>query len=132
MLLYFQEGVGCQPCSDQIKDIEAQRKQLTALGVDRIVSITTQPLDVIRQKAQLEGIRTPVLSDPTLAVSKAYQANLYGMMGASMDSHSFVLVGKDGAIKWRADYGGAPKYTMYMPVANLTADMGAGLKTAAV
>jgi len=131
VLLYFQEGVGCQPCWDQIKDIEAHRDQLTTLGVDKVVSITTQPLDVIKQKAQQEGISTPVLSDPNLDASHAYQANLYGMMGTSMDGHSFVLVGKDGIIKWRADYGGAPKYTMYVPASNLAADMRAGLKGAA-
>ena len=130
VLLYFQEGVGCQPCWDQIKDIEAHRDQLAALGVDKIVSITTQTPDVIKQKAQLEGISTPVLSDPNLDVSHAYQANLHGMMGTSMDGHSFVLVGKDGIIKWRADYGGAPKYTMYVPVSNLVADLRAGLKGA--
>ena len=132
VLLYFQEGVGCQPCWDQIKDIEAHRAQFTALGVDKMVSITTQAPDVIKQKARLEGIRTPVLSDPNLDVSHAYQANLYGMMGTSMDGHSFILVGKDGTIKWRADYGGAPKYTMFVPASNLAADMRAGLKGAAV
>lgn len=131
VLLYFQEGVGCQPCWDQIKDIEAHRDRLAGLGVDKVVSITTQPPDAIKQKAQLEGISTPVLSDANLSVSKTYQANLYGMMGTSMDGHSFVLVGKDGTIKWRADYGGAPKYTMYVPVPNLAADMRAGLKGAA-
>jgi len=129
VLLFFQEGVGCQPCWDQIKDIEAHRDQFTALGVDKIVSITTQTPDVLKQKVELEKLSTPVLSDPNLDVSRAYQANQYGMMGTSTDGHSFVLVGKDG-IKWRADYGGAPKYTMQLPVQNLTADMKAGLKGA--
>jgi len=130
VLLFFQEGVGCQPCWDQIKDIEAHRDQFTALGVDKIVSITTQTPDVLKQKVELEKLSTPVLSDPNLDVSRAYQANQYGMMGTSTDGHSFVLVGKDGIIKWRADYGGAPKYTMQLPVQNLTADMKAGLKGA--
>lgn len=53
------------------------------------------------------------------------------MMGASMDGRSFILVGKNGTIKWRADYGGAPKYTMYVPAANLAGDMRAGLNGAA-
>jgi len=132
VLLYFQEGVGCQPCWDQIKDIEAHRDQFTALGVNKMVSVTTQTPDVIKQKAQLEGIRTPVLSDPNLYASHAYQANQYGMMGTSMDGHSFILVGKDGTIKWRADYGGAPKYTMFVPASNLAADLRASLKGAAL
>jgi peroxiredoxin Q/BCP len=36
-------------------------------------------------------------------------------------------VGPDGEIRWRADYGGSPNYTMYVPVANLVADLRAGL-----
>ncbi|WP_438452434.1 hypothetical protein, partial [Listeria monocytogenes] len=70
----------------------------------------------------------PVLSDPDLAVSSAYHANDYGMMGRSRDGHSFVLVGPDGRIRWRADYGGAPDYTMYLPVPNLIADMRQGMR----
>ena len=55
-----------------------------------------------------------MLSDPGLTVSRAYQANRYGMMGTSRDGHSFVLVGRDGVIRWRADYGGPPNYTMFV------------------
>ena len=31
------------------------------------------------------------------------------MMGDMRDGHSFVLVGPDGVIRWRADYGGSPQ-----------------------
>ena len=127
VLLYFQEGIMCQPCWDQIRDIEAQRGAFQGLGIDRIVSITTDPLDVLRQKAANERLATPVLSDPDLGVSKAYQANRYGMMGTARDGHSFVLVDKAGSIAWRADYGGAPKYAMYVPVPELIADLREGL-----
>lgn len=48
------------------------------------------------------------------------------MMGASRNGHSFVLVGPDGKIQWRADYGGAPKYTMYVPADTILADLKAG------
>lgn len=126
VLLYFQEGVGCEPCWTQMKDLEAAAGAVKAAGVDEIVSITTQPVNLLSQKAGDEGIATPVLADTTLAVSKAYDANRYGMMGDSMDGHSFVLVGPDGTIQWRADYGGAPKYTMYVPVDQLLAELKAG------
>jgi peroxiredoxin Q/BCP len=62
-----------------------------------------------------------------LAVSQAFTAKGYGMMGNSRDGHTFIMVGPDGRISWRADYGGAPNYTMYVPVSNLIADMRAGL-----
>ena len=127
VLLYFQEGLMCQPCWDQIKDLERQAPKVKALGIDATVSITTDELGQLRQKVSDEGLRTPVLSDGDLAVSETYAANQYGMMGDSMNGHSFVVVGPDGSIKWRADYGGPPKYTMYVPMDNLLADMRKGL-----
>ena len=75
--------------------------------------MTTGPLDLIERKAADDGLTTPIASDPDLSVNKAYDANKYGMMGTMANGHSFVLVGPDGKITWRADYGGAPKYTMY-------------------
>jgi peroxiredoxin Q/BCP len=127
VLLFFQEGLACQPCWDQIKDIESNIGQFQALGIDKIVSITTDPLDAIKQKVSDEGITTPVLSDPTFAVSKTYNANQYGMMSGTSDGHSFIAVGPDGRIGFRADYGGAPNYTMYVPISTLIADMKEGL-----
>lgn len=126
VLLYFQEGLTCQPCWDQLTDLEKQAPQVTAAGVDALVSITTDPVDLITQKTRDMHLSTPVLSDPTMAVSKAYHANDYGMMGHSRDGHTFILVGPDGTIRWRADYGGAPKYTMYVAPSQLLADLQAG------
>ncbi|MGH3665141.1 MAG: peroxiredoxin family protein [Egibacteraceae bacterium] len=123
VLLYFQEGLMCQPCWDQLTDIEARWDDFEAAGVDRIVTITTDPIDALRQKVELEGISSPALSDRDLAVSKQYDTNSYGMMGGSHNGHSFVLAGPDGEIQWRADYGGAPDYTMYLPVDSVLADL---------
>ncbi|WP_131746778.1 peroxiredoxin family protein [Frankia sp. Cppng1_Ct_nod] len=126
VLLYFQEGLSCQPCWDQIRDLEQSRSQLRAAGVDQLLSITTDPVGLLTQKVRDEGLSTPVLSDPDLAVSATYQANRYGMMGTSRDGHSFILVDPDGKIRWRADYGGAPRYTMYVPVTRLLTDLRTG------
>ena len=126
-LLYFQEGLSCQPCWDQLSDIQAHLDQYKALGITRVVSITSDPLAAIQQKVADQRITVPVASDPDLAVSKAYHANDYGMMGQSRDGHTFIVVGADGVIRWRADYGGAPNYTMYLPSGNLLADLRAGL-----
>ena len=81
----------------------------------------------MKQKVADEGLSTSVLSDPSLAVSRTYHANQYGMMGESSDGHTFLVVGPDGRIKWRADFGGAPNYTMYVPISTLLADMKEGL-----
>ena len=45
------------------------------------------------------------------------------MMGGMRDGHSIVLIGSDGTIRWRADYGGAPKYTMFSPTGKVLADL---------
>lgn len=127
VLLFFQEGLSCQPCWDQIRDIESNIGQFRALGIDTIVSITTDPLDALKQKVADEGISTPILSDPTFAVSHAYHTTQYGMMNGSSDGHTFIIVGPDGRITWRADYGGSPNYTMYVPISMLLADMKEGL-----
>lgn len=128
VMLYFQEGVMCQPCWDQLRDIEARWDEFDRLGIDAVVSITSDPLDVLEDKVALEGLDTPLLSDPGVEVSRTYEANEYGMMGNSMNGHSFVIVDPDGTIEWRADYGGAPNYTMYVPVDALLADMVEGLE----
>ena len=128
VLLFFQEGLTCQPCWDQIKELEAAAGQVRAAGIDQIISITSDPVDLIAQKAKDMGLNTTVLSDPGLAVSARYHANQYGMMGAARDGHTFILVGPDGVIRWRADYGGPPNYTMDVPVTTLLTDLKAGEK----
>jgi hypothetical protein len=63
------------------------------------------------------------LTDPTMAVIRAYEANKYGMMSKSRAGHTFVLVDGTGRIVWRADYGGAPNYTMHVSVEELFTDL---------
>jgi len=126
VLLFFQEGLTCQPCWDQIADLQHHAAQLRAAGISNVVSITSDPVGAITQKVRDMHLSIPVASDPGLAVSHAYHANQYGMMGTSRDGHTFILVGPNGLIRWRADYGGSPKYTMFLPTSALLADIKAG------
>lgn len=123
VLLYFQEGIGCEGCWTQLKDIQSHWSDFKVLGIDAVMTITTNPLDALKQKVADEGITLPVLSDESFTVSHAYNATAYGMMAGSADGHTFILVGPDGRIRWRADYG---DYTMYIPISNLIADIKAG------
>jgi peroxiredoxin Q/BCP len=127
VLLYFQEGIGCEGCWTQLKDIQAHMGQFHAMGIDAVVTITTDPLDALKQKVADEGITLPVLADTNFAVSQAYNATAYGMMSGSADGHTFLVVGPEGRIRWRADYGGPPNYTMYVPIPVLLADIQEGL-----
>ena len=126
VLLFFHEGIGCQPCWDQIRDLERGASELKSSGIDQLLTITSGPTRLIAQKMADDGLSSVALGDTNLEVSKIYHANQYGMMGDSRDGHSFVLVGPDGKIDWRADYGGPPKYTMYVPIASILSDMKAG------
>ncbi len=130
VLLYFQEGLTCQPCWDQLIDIEHNMGSFRSLGIDQVVTITTDPVDALNRKVTDEGFTTPVLSDQDLSVSSAYQTSSYGMMGNSRDGHSFIVVGPDGVIRWRADYGGPPDFTMFLPVPALLADIRQGISQA--
>ncbi|POH64577.1 MULTISPECIES: peroxiredoxin family protein [Cryobacterium] len=123
VLLYFHEGLGCQPCWDQMRDLDAASDQLTAVGVDDVLTITSGPVDLIAQKMDDDKLASVALADTKMDVIKKYGANDYGMMGDSRAGHSFILVGPDGTIQWRADYGGAPDYTMYVSMTDLLADM---------
>jgi peroxiredoxin Q/BCP len=127
VLLYFQEGLMCQPCWDQIRDIERNWADFQALGIDEMVSISSDDVKLLRQKMADEDLKTPGLADPQLSLAKSYEANQYGMMGGSTYGHTFILVGPDGRIRWRADYGGAPDYTMYLEPDALLDDLRAGL-----
>ena len=126
VLLYFHEGLGCQPCWDQIRDLDAATAALKAAGVDQLLTITSGPVDLIAQKMNDDKLTATALADTDLSVSRTYNANHFGMMGNDRDGHSFILVGPDGRIQWRADYGGAPKYTMFVPVDRLLADLKSG------
>jgi peroxiredoxin Q/BCP len=130
VLLYFHEGLGCQPCWTQIRDLQRDPAALRSAGIDQLVTITSGPSDLVARQMADDSLTEPALVDSDLAVSREYRANEYGMMGTSRDGHSFVLVGPDGRIQWRADYGGAPNYTMYVPVDQLLADLRAGRRAA--
>jgi peroxiredoxin len=129
ILLYFQEGLTCPPCWDQMTVLEKDAKRLKAIGIEAVVSITTDNVGDITRKVSDMGLSTSVLSDPDMAISRQYEANRFGMMGESRDGHTFILVGPDGVIRWRGDYGGPPTYTMFVPVDRLLRDLEAGLNT---
>lgn len=123
VLLYFHEGLMCAPCWKQVDDIQADLAKFKALGIDEVAAISIDPLAAQQQRAATRSISIPVLADIDRAVSAEYDALSYGMMHGSTPGHTFILVGADGVIRWRADYGGAPDFTMYVPNATLLAEL---------
>ncbi len=114
VLLFFSEGLSCQPCLVQMQDLDALYPQFKSLNTFP-VSITGDSLQLLSQWAMSSGPKTGlVLSDQGLQVSK-----MYGMLGADVSmmpgtapGHSFVLVNTAGKIVWRHDYG---PYNMSVP-----------------
>lgn len=123
VLLYFHEGLMCAPCWKQVDDIQADLAKFRDLGIDVVAAISIDPAAAQQPRAQQRGISFPVLADADRAVSAEYDALSYGMMGGSTPGHTFILVGADGVIRWRADYGGAPDFTMYVPNTTLLAEL---------
>ncbi len=124
VLLYFQEGVMCQPCWDQIKDMEMNWGKFKSIGIDEVVSITVDPLDALKRKTKDEGLSTILLSDKGASLGSSYTANKYTMMGDRYYGHTFILVNPEGQITWRGDYGGPQTGTiMYVPIPNLLKDL---------
>jgi peroxiredoxin len=114
VLLFFNEGLACAPCLNQMTDLDQMNQQFTKLDIVA-VGITGDSASPLASWAQYSGPQySKVLSDQNLAVSRAYDMlgpNVSMMPGAA-PGHSFVLVNKEGIIVWRHDYG---PYNMNVP-----------------
>ena len=103
VLLYFQEGIMCSPCWDQLEDIQKNYDKFKSLNIE-VLTITVDPLNAVIKESNKRGINMPVLDDGNLTVSKAYNVLDYSMHPGSRPGHSFILVGEDGNIIWKKDY----------------------------
>ena len=103
----------------QIVDLQNSPK-LKELDV-QLISIARDSIPEMAVEADALGILTvPVLSDPDMAVSKAYDV-LQFAMDSGEPSHTFVLLDGEGKIVWVKDYGAPdnPNRTMYVEVSEL-------------
>lgn len=112
LLLFFNEGVGCAPCYEQIVDLEKDWERFEALDVV-LVSIMVDPVSQLAPEARLFGV-TGEESIVAVDVDKKV-SNAYGAMEASMHpgikpGHSFILVNKAGQIIWRWDWSHGAMY----------------------
>ena len=105
VLLYFQEGVMCQPCWKQIGTMQQNIGRFRQLDTE-IVTISVDSSSTWEPILKAEGVTTiPVLVDSDRKVSKAYGVlNLPSQMHADRPGHTFVLVDKNSKIAWIADY----------------------------
>jgi peroxiredoxin len=101
VLLYFNEGVGCDACFYQTVELERAR-DLGAAGVS-ILPIVMNPADQVLPYLEQLGIRTPYLIDADGAVSRRYGVLGKGMH-ANLPGHTFVFVDASGRVRWEREY----------------------------
>jgi peroxiredoxin len=101
VVLYFNEGAGCQSCLVQMAEIEKRAPELRDLDLT-VLPIVMNSREQILADMQLNGVRTPFLLDDG-AVSKAY-GTLGKGMHAGLPGHSFVLIDGTGQQRWYGEY----------------------------
>ena len=114
ILLFFQEGIGCDACWKQAQDLQAQRDFYGQHNVE-VATIAIDPLPDLQAVVAEYGLTLSVLSDNDKSISRTYDMLDFGMHPGIRPAHSFVLIGEDGTILWRADYGAPPRAAMYVP-----------------
>lgn len=116
-MLFFSEGINCQACMVQAADLQ-RNPTLRNAGIE-LVSVTTDSPEDLAQAAKQYGIKTPLLSDPTTRVSRAYGMLGHGGMGHStQDGHAFMLLSANGKVLWHRAY-----QEMYVAPEQLLHDM---------
>lgn len=120
-LLFFSEGVMCQACFEQIRDIEAVGDKLAKRGV-RLVSITPDSSDVLREAVGQYGIQSPMIADDNRDMSAAFDVLGKGMH-QDTPGHAFILLDETGRVVWARDYWLPPYRTMYVEPEKLLADI---------
>ena len=101
----------------QVVDLEGS-PEFQGLGI-ALLSITTNPVQDLAVAQQQWDVKTPLLSDEGARVSRSYGV-LRWAMPSGAPGHTFVLIGRDGKVRWIQDYG-APENggRMNVPVAEL-------------
>ena len=103
VLLFFNEGLACPPCLDEMRNLEQLSQQFTTLNVV-MGSITADGISSLSDWVRASGIRYGrVMSDQSVQVARAYDMLGYSMHGTA-PGHSFVLVDMSGIVVWRQDY----------------------------
>lgn len=104
VLMYFSEGIGCDPCLTQIVELERHQAHMDRLGIT-LVPIMVNAAPVVTEEMGRFGLNTPVLIDASKSVSRAYDTLGRGHH-AGLPGHSFIAVDKNGVLRWRGDYPG--------------------------
>lgn len=132
VLLFFNEGLSCSPCLQQMTEMDQLNAQLTSMNIT-VASITADDMVQLARWANAPppsgGPRySPVLDDQSLSVSTAYDVLGGTMHPGSSPGHTFFLIDKGGVVIWRHDY--YPP-SMYVDPNQLLSDIKSGMSMSA-
>jgi peroxiredoxin len=102
VLLYFNEGVGCDACFYQTVELENNASDLQAKDIT-LLPIVVNPADQVQPYLDQFGITTPYLIDADGSVSRAYGVMGKGMH-ADLPGHGFVFIDASGQERWSKEY----------------------------
>lgn len=104
VLIYFNEGLSCAPCMQQIPELEKNMADFQRMNVE-VLAVMLDPVDQLKQAESQYGIKQiPMLSYANAKTEQDYNLLPFSMGMGRRAGHTFVLVGEDGKILWRKDY----------------------------
>jgi peroxiredoxin len=104
VLLFFNEGLACSPCLQQMQQLDQLNSQFTTMNIVP-ASITTDDMSNLAGWAGSSGPRNSmVLSDQSMSVSRSYDMLGNSMHPGMVDGHTFVLISPQGVVTMRKDY----------------------------
>jgi peroxiredoxin Q/BCP len=103
VLIYFGEGLTCDPCMQQMPELDQYIPQFNKLNVKLLFVAFDSPSDMKKAVAQY-NLQTPVLSYENANTDQEYNLEANSMGMGRRAGHTFVLVGTNGKILWRKDY----------------------------
>ncbi len=120
VLLFFNEGLACSPCLQQMQELDQLSSQFATMNIVA-ASITTDGMSNLAGWASASGPRNSmVLSDQSMSVSRSYDMLGNSMHPGMVDGHTFVLINTQAVVTWRHDY--YPP-SMYVPNDQLLSDI---------
>lgn len=103
VLIYFHEGLSCDPCIQQMAELENALNEFDKMNVE-VLHVTYDPVDDLKKTAKQYQLKKPILSYNTASTENDYNLLPFSMGMARRAGHTFVLVDMNGKIIWRKDY----------------------------
>jgi len=103
VLLFFHEGLSCDPCMQQMPELEKVTEEFENMNVE-VLYVTFDPVDLSKKAKGRFGIKKSILSYNLAKTEVDYDLTNYSMDMGRRAGHTFVLVDTNGQIIWRKDY----------------------------